>query len=73
MTNVKAYYSEAVSTDDGQFRVAHAVLRLGETYNGPIAPSLLETRDEVLLDLGKLRPNTIMEIARKLLINYDSQ
>ena len=65
MTNVKTYYSRAVPTDDGYFRVAYAVLRLGETYNGRIASTLLESREEVLVDLKKLQPNTIMHIIRK--------
>ena len=65
MTNVKTYYSHAVPTDDGYFRVAYVVLRLGETYDGRIAASLLETRDEVLVDLKKLQPNTIMHIIRE--------
>ena len=66
MTNVKVYYTRAVSTDDGFFRVAYMVCRLGESYNGRVAPVLLDTRDEVLLDLGSLRPRTILRIVRKL-------
>ena len=65
MTNVKVYYSRAVSTDDGFFRVAYMVCRLGEPYTGRIAPVLLETREEVLLDLGSLEPLTILNIVRK--------
>lgn len=60
------YYSEAISTDDGMFRVAYKVLRLGENYNGDITPGLLETREEVQLNLGGLQPYTIMQIVREL-------
>ena len=71
MTNVRTYYSRAIPTDNGYARVAYAVLRLGETYNGRIASALLEARDEVLVDLSKLQPNTIMHIVRKC-ANYTS-
>ena len=65
MTNVRTYYSRAVSTDNGFFRVATTICRLGESYNGPFAPTLLDARDEVLLDLGSLRPHTVLQISRK--------
>ena len=65
MTNVVTYYSEAVSTDDGFFRVASQVVPVGEAYTGPVNPALLDTREEVLLNFGALQPNTIMDIFRE--------
>ena len=47
------------------FRVAAQVVPLGESYTGDYAPSLLEKRDEVLLDLGGLQPYTVMQIVRE--------
>ena len=65
MTNVRALYCQAISTDDGQFRVCAAVLRPGETYNGRYAHAFLEQRDEVLLDLSDLQPRTVLHLVRK--------
>lgn len=65
LKNVTVYYSEAVSTDNGMFRVAAQVVPLGESYTGGYAPSLLDKRDEVLLDLGGLQPYTVMQLVRK--------
>ena len=65
MTNVIVYYSEAVSTDDGFFRVASQVVRLGDSYTGRINPALLETREEVLVDLSCFRPYTVLQVIRK--------
>lgn len=70
LTNVLVYYSEAVSTDNGMFRVAHQVVRLGQNYTGNIDPILLEAREEVLLDFGGLRPYTAMQIVREYLSTY---
>ena len=69
LTNVRALYCRAISTDDGQFRVCAAVLRPGETYNGPYAHAFLEKRDEVLLDLSDLRPRTILHLVCKFICN----
>ena len=66
MTNVKVYYSEAISTDDGFVRVASQVVRLGEEYIGDVDPTLLDTREEVLLDLSSLQPHTVLQITREL-------
>ena len=70
MTDIKALYGPCVSTDDGQFRVCAGILRPGETYNGPYAHAFLDQRDEVLLDLSDLQPNTILRIIRELQLTF---
>ena len=70
MTDVVVYYSQAVSTDDGYFRVAAQVVKVGEPYTGGYAPALLETREEVQLNLAGLQPHTVLQLSSKFYFRW---
>ena len=70
MTDVIAYYTKVVNTDDGQFRVFVHSRRPDEEYDGPVSENRLDTRAEVIFDFSPLRARTILEIIGKFLLQF---